>query len=425
MNHVITFRTFLACLLLAGTIGLQAQQDRISDPELSTRLEADKRIDDYLKLVKLGYSEREIYEDLGNANFLSENYETAAFWYQKLIDLSGAEAVPSSYVDRYKYAQHKAGIVSHTNLVAERDWFSKIEEDYQIERSSHAVQLTQTLAANYRMPEFGRSGHQGNMDGLNALRAMSEAELDQMQSNKIGIQNAYLPPVAVTANGQIAYFSKAVYVKPLTGLFSKKQLVHKLYRAERINGEWKRVQELPVAPKYASAMHPAISPDGQRLYFASDMPGTFGKYDIYVADIHSDGKLGTARNLGEKINTRKNDLYPTLVGSDILFFASDGREGYGGLDLYAARIARQSVGLAINIGSPFNSRDDEFALNLKTDKGMAHVMSNRGAPADDVRELVFSYYDTDKNSLAENRYSFMEIISIEPDGSYAETHFED
>ena len=425
MINVITVRTCLVCLLLTGSMSLQAQQDRISDKELSERVEADRRIDDYLKLVKLGYSEREIYEDLGNANFLSENYETAAFWYQKLIDLSGAEAVPTSYVERYKYAQHKAGIVSHTNLVAERDWFSKIKEDYQIERSSHAVELTQTLAANYTMPEFGRTGHQGDMDGLNALRAMSEAELDQLQSNRIGIQNAYLPPVAVTANGQIAYFSKAVYVKPLTGLFSKKQLVHKLYRAERVNGEWKRIKELPIAPKYASAMHPAVSADGKRLYFASDMPGTFGKYDIYVAEIQPNGKLGIARNLGEKINTRKNDMYPTLVGTDILFFASDGREGYGGLDLYAARVARQSVGLAVNIGSPFNSRDDEFALNLRTDKGMAHVMSNRGAPAEDVRELVFSYYDTDKNSLAENRYSFMEIISVEPQGSYAETHFED
>lgn len=426
MKRVITSKKILGCLFLMVAFSLPAQSGRDISNKLSASAEADKRVDDYLKLVKLGYSDREIYEDLGNVNFLTENYESAAFWYQKLVDLAGMRAVPESYQERYKYALHKAGIVQYSEVAAQRDWVSRIKEDYQIERSSHAAQLTRSLAENYKMPDFGRTDTHPSTEGLDALRALSEADLVQMQSERTAVQNAYLPPVSVTADGRTAYFSKAVFVKPLYGVFSKKQLVHKIFRAENQNGQWVNVTEVDVAPKYASAMHPAVSHDGTRLFFSSDMPGTFGKYDIYVAEIQRDGSPGAPRNLGDKVNTRKNDMYPSLVGNDILFFASDGHDGYGGLDLYAARIARRSVGLAINIGSPFNSTEDEFALNLETDKGMAFVMSNRGTSKnDDIRQLVFSYFDTEKNSLAQNRYGFREILSTEPSASYANTMFED
>lgn len=424
MKRVITYRMLLAFMSVLCMASLQAQRSG-SAAERVARSEADQRIESYMELVKLGYNDREIYEDLGNVSFLTEKYETAAFWYQKLVDLAGVDAVPESYLERYQYALHKAGIVSNEAVAAQRDWFSRIKEDYQIDRSSHAAELTRSLAENYTMPDFGQGGRHSGTEGLDALRAMSDADIAYMASQGMPRQTAYTPPVALTADGRTAYFSKAELVKPLYGLFSKKQLVHKIYRAEKVNGEWKNVSEVALAPKYASVVHPAVTPDGRRLYFASDMPGSYGKYDIYVAEVGTSGQVGVARNLGEKINTRKNDLYPSLLAGDVLFFASDGRDGYGGLDLYAARIARRSVGLAINIGSPFNSVDDEFALNLNTDRGRAIVMSNRGAAADNIQELVFSYYDNTKGSLAQNAGNFMEIISIQPEASYAETMFQD
>ena len=131
MKKLNLMKKSLGCLLMIGALNLSAQQPRLNDSELAARLEADKRIDNYLQLVKMGYTDREIYEDLGNANFLSEKYETAAFWYQKLIDLAGRDAVPSSYQERYQYALHKAGIVTNAEVVAQHDWFSKIKQDYQ------------------------------------------------------------------------------------------------------------------------------------------------------------------------------------------------------------------------------------------------------------------------------------------------------
>ena len=173
-------------------------------------------------------------------------------------------------------------------------------------------------------------------------------------------------------------------------------------------------------------MHPAISADGKRLFFASDMPGSYGKYDIYVADIGTDGSVGIAKNLGDKVNTRKNDMYPNLVGDNLLFFASDGRDGYGGLDLYAAQVGHRKVGLAVNIGTPFNSRQDDFALNLKAEKGVAYVMSNRGDLANEAQQLVFSYADQQKNSLAQNRkHNFLELLPIDAESGYSNNVYEE
>ncbi len=405
---------------------LRAQKNPANSNKTVLQNTADERIQDYLQLVNMGYSEREIFEDLGNANFLAKNYDSASFWYQKLIDLVGEDAISDSYQERYTFARHKAGIAPSTMAVSDKDWYSRIKEDYQIDKSPAADELTLTLAENYRVPEFA-----GNRNGLSTndmkyLEQLVTAGLDREMVEEYSVKQSYHPPIAVTADGRTAYFSKAVSVKPLYGLFSKKQLLHKIYKAEKIAGEWRNIQEVNVCPKYASAMHPAVSKDGKRLFFASDMPGSYGKYDIYVADISSDGSMGYAKNLGEKVNTKKNDMYPNLVGEGLLFFASDGRDGYGGLDLYAAQVGSNSVGLAMNIGSPFNSKNDDFGLEVEPDQGIAYVMSNRGTNAASVQELVFTYKDDGKNSLAQNRkYNFAKLLPLDPNSGYSNTVYED
>ena len=414
----------LGCLLC--TVLLSAQgPDRVASHE-ALRQEADKQIEDYLKLVKMGYSEQEIFEDLGNVNFLTGNFRTAAFWYQKLMDLLGQESVSFNYQERYMVALHKAGIRHFPELDMERDWYTRIEEDYQIQKGPVSDKLTQSLAENYRAPEFLTKANGPSADAMMRLQRYAIPRQAELKGQKLGVQHAYNPPVAVTADGRTAYFSRAVMEKPLYGLFSKKEVMHKLFRADFVEGEWKNIQEVPVAPKYASAMHPTISKDGKRLFFASDMPGSYGEYDIYVADIQRDGSLGVAKNLGEKVNTRKNELYPQLLDDELLFFASEGHGGLGGLDLYAVQVATRRVGLAVNVGSPFNSGKDDFALNLAQEKGRAYVMSNRATNQDVVQQLVFAYDTPDNSRLAENgKYRFLELRPLEATTQYTNTMFED
>ena len=414
----------MTCLLMLLTVG--AQQPRDVNTTLTKKVEADKRIDDYLKLVKLGYSEQEIFEDLGNANFLMENYETAAFWYQKLIDLSDDHRISPSYYERYEYAMAKANNAMPKTTVARKDWVSVIKKDYQVKKETQQRYASNSPVSKYREIDFAAINQSQSLDELKQLVVASEREALGTARAEAAYSDAFDPPIAVTADGKTAYFSKAVYIKPLTGIFSKKQKMYKIFKADRRNGQWTNINEVAICPKYASAVHPTISEDGKRLFFASDMPGSYGAYDIYVAELQSDGHFGIAQNLGSKVNSAKDDLYPNIVNGTLLFFASNGRAGYGGLDLYAAQIAKNQLGVAINLGSPINSEQDDFSIALMTDRGMGYVMSNRGKKKEDVRQLVFSYNGAEEQALLEQAdQEYLNLVNNSLSTGYTNTLFQD
>jgi Tol biopolymer transport system component len=210
----------------------------------------------------------------------------------------------------------------------------------------------------------------------------------------------------------------------VTGIFSKKQKVHKIYKADKIAGEWKKISEVPLCPGDYSAMHPAVSPDGSRLFFASNMPGSFGEYDIYVATIQKNGALGTAMNLGEKVNTYKNELHPNPVADGALVFASDGREGFGGLDVYMVEVGQRKVGLAMNMGNSINSRYDEYSVNLLQKDGSGYVVSNRNGTSGITQNVAFNLND-ESPSEKDRDYRFLEAFNTEKQIHYSSSVFED
>lgn len=227
----------------------------------------------------------------------------------------------------------------------------------------------------------------------------------------------YETPISLTRDGQTAYYSKTVFVKPTTGIFSKKEPVHKVYRADKVHGEWKTVRELVLCPKEFSAVHPAVSPDGKRLFFASNMPGTFGEFDIYVATISSNGGIGIAKNLGENVNTERNDMYPKIMEGNTLVFASEGHKGYGGLDVYSVQVSQRSVGLAINMGGSVNSSEDDFALQLAPQKGMAYVVSNRGGKSKSAHKIAYTYVG--KENIPEGDFRLLEAMNSSEQVKYS------
>ena len=406
MNKSLLLNTVMgiAAILICSTVNGQFAS---LTHETDTKTETEKRIDDYLELFKLGYTEREIFEDLGNVNFLIENYETAVFWYEKLLDLTEGEELNRNYYERYQFAMHKAGLVESRSDFEEKDWMAMIKEDYQLNTTSRPGYTPVGLA------------------GTNGDKGRTQLVTDASYAHPTAEVLAYNPPITVTGDGKTAYFTKAIKVKPLYGIFSKKETVYKIFKAKKVKGQWKNIQQVAVCPKYASAMHPAVSPDGKRLFFASNMPGTFGKYDIYVSEIKPDGSVGIAKNLGEKVNTDKNDLYPNLIDHSMLTFASDGRKGQGGLDLYAVKVGKRKVSLAVNLGSPFNSGDNDYSLALNKGKGVGYVMSNRGGDETAVQQIAFTYSE-DANlaeaAIAEDE--FLEILNSGNSG-YSNTVYDD
>ncbi|MDT0539922.1 cell envelope biogenesis protein OmpA [Croceitalea sp. P059] len=356
-----------------------------SNAQINNQNENTQRIDDYLELLQLGYSEIEIFQDLGNVNFLRENYEAATFWYEKLFKIAHAETIPKSYKERYDFALNS--LTSTNEPSSKKYWMKSIKNDYVIKKPSE----------------------------------VSNVALSQ---NRLVDTSDFAPGLSVTQNGNFAFFSQPVQTKPEYGIFSKKEIIHEVYRAESINGKWTNFKKLAVCPKYYSAKHPTVSADGTRLFFASNMPGTYGKYDIYVSEIKKDGSLGIAKNLGPKVNTKKNDLYPELSDDSLLFFASDGRKGYGGLDLFAVQIDKNKVSKSINLGNQINSPYDDFSIAFSPEKGMGYVMSNRGSK-NKVSQIAITYSTSGSDfNIEKDDNKLMKVLNDKTETDYSSTMFD-
>ncbi len=419
MKTIMTYKVTFACILLLITCSLSAQKKNDSNAGNLAVDDAAKRLDSYLELQKLGFSEKEIFADLGNANFLSENYETAIFWYNKLKETNSDKTLTASYEERYQFALKNLDGVSPTHHLGRSDWVASVKSDYQNKTTDHT--LGQVSSEKFRTFSI-------NDESEEMLNHQLLTEYHTIPTNdvKLGIENSYRTPIALSSDGKTAYFSKRVHQKPLKGIFSKEEAVHKIYKADKINGQWKNIDQIEVCPKYASAMHPALSPDGKRLFFASNMPGSFGKFDIYVVELKPDGLPGVAKNLGLKVNTTKNDLYPTILEGGALFFASEGREGYGGLDVYMTEVGRKKVALAVNLGKQINSKEDDFAISLIKDKAMGYVMTNRGQDKDTVKKIAFVYSNPKRMEADEKKeYNLMAAFNNEVKVDYTSSVFED
>ena len=159
--------------------------------------------------------------------------------------------------------------------------------------------------------------------------------------------------------------------------------------SNRSDAAWSKAQDLTITRDTLSAFaHPAVSPDGQWLYFTSDMPGGLGGYDIWRVRLTTSG-VGAVENLGAPVNTPGDEMFPTFRPNGDLYFSSDGHEGMGGLDIYIARVkdnissedtlAHRTSGYTIvHPGYPLNSQGDDFGMTFEGLKNQGFFSSNRG-----------------------------------------------
>ena len=147
--------------------------------------------------------------------------------------------------------------------------------------------------------------------------------------------------------------------------------------SQRSDAAWSKSTELKMTNDTLSTFaHPAVSPDGQWLYFVSDMPGGMGGYDIWRVRLTTNG-VGGVENVGAPINTAGDEKFPTFRPNGDLYFSSDGHEGMGGLDIYIAK--PNSNGWRIeHPGFPLNSQGDDFGMTFEGMKNQGFFSSNRG-----------------------------------------------
>lgn len=149
-----------------------------------------------------------------------------------------------------------------------------------------------------------------------------------------------------------------------------------IYTSQRSDAKWSAPVKFEItADTLSSYGHPAVSPDGQWLYFSSDMPGGFGGKDIWRVNLKE--RAGSLENLGEFINTPGDDVFPYMRTDSVMYFASDGHPGMGGLDIFRAQLTPSGGWNVVNMGVPVNSAADDFGITFGEGES-GYLSSNRG-----------------------------------------------
>jgi len=173
--------------------------------------------------------------------------------------------------------------------------------------------------------------------------------------------------------------------------------------SNRSDASWSKATAVNISKDTLSSYaHPAVSPDGEWLYFVSDMPGGLGGFDIWRCRLYANNETGGAENLGAPINTPGDEMFPTFRPNGDLYFSSNGHPGMGGLDIFIAKPTKSDISensessdsyQLEHPGFPLNSQGDDFGMTFEGMKNQGFFSSNRG----DARgfDHIYSFFNPD------------------------------
>lgn len=189
-------------------------------------------------------------------------------------------------------------------------------------------------------------------------------------SNVLNSQDNNETYVSFTGDNQTVYFTRSVKEGDKEPLKIFRAVLSDKYE------NWVNVEMLSFNMEGFEYDTPYISKDGRHLYFASNMPGTLGGMDIFVVNINADGTTSTPRNLGNEINTTKDEKYPYMIDGEALYYSSQGHYGMGGYDIFESKYVNGKFHFPTNMGSSINSIADDFGFLINKDNA-GYFTSNR------------------------------------------------
>lgn len=367
------------------------------------------------EVIKKEGESKELLQMIADSYYLNSQMLSAEPWFKKLIETHESTLEPEYF---FKYIQVLKAV--ENNKEAEI-WFQKFKKanpnDHRVTNfENQAKQLDDILKKpvrftiesapfNTQYSDFGAAFYKNDVV-FTSVKKGSDLELYARTNQPfLDLFKANLSSNG-TVKSDVQQFSKNLNVSfhdgtvtfsadELTMYFTRNNSTNgkllknksgesnlKIFKAQFINGEWSNITSMPFNDNNYSVGHPALSFDGKKLYFASDMPGGFGATDLYVVDVLPNGTYSKPVNLGNNINTEGNELFPYLT-KDHLYFSSNGHWGFGALDVFKINLKELNK-TPFNLGKPINSNLDDFAFIINENKNQGFVSSNRfGGMGDD------------------------------------------
>ena len=408
---------FILTILFFATMQSQTQKD-VADNKYEKFAYIDA-VKIYEKLAKKGCKSSDLYQKLANSYYFNAELEKANSWYAKLFSLD--KTLEPEYYYRYSqtlkatgnYAKANKMLALFTQQKAD-DSRGKLYANQQnyldiIKENSGRFSI-ENLKINSEYSDYGtaildsklifasardtsgifKRKHEWTDQSFTQLyeaEILPDGSLGKPEKFSTSLNSKFNESTPVfTKDGKTVYFTRNNFSKGKKGKSSKRITLLKIYKAEFIAEKWTNIVALPFTSDNYSTAHPALSFDEKTLYFASDMPGTFGQSDLFKIAINADGSFGKPVNLGNKINTEGRETFP-FISKKELYFASDGHLGLGGLDIFVSKIHEDgSFGTVKNIGTPVNGQKDDFAFFINDSTRSGYFTSNRngGKGNDDI-----------------------------------------
>ena len=420
--NTLIYSTILSLLTLQGYT--QKAKVAAADKQYDRYAYVDA-IATYERVAQKGYKDEKMFQKLGNAYYFNAELAKAGKWYTELFKMNPNQE--AEYCYRYSQCLKAEGDYSQAdkmlgefNKKSGNDQRAQLNQEHknyleEIKANSGRFNIADA-GINSGFSDYG-SSFSGNklvfasardtggvsknifkwtnqsFTNLYSAEVKQDGNLGQPErfSKKINSKFHESTPV-FTRDGKTMYFTRNNYLDGKKGKDNKRVTLLKLYKAT-LNKEWEwgNVVALPFNSNNYSIAHPALSVDDKILYFASDMPGTIGQSDLFKVTINKDGSYGTPENLGKSVNTEGRETFPFISNENELYFASDGRPGLGGLDIYEGKIEKDnSITDIQNLGAPVNSPDDDFAFLIDSKSRNGFFSSNRlgGEGYDDIYKFT-------------------------------------
>lgn len=405
-------KTYITLSFVFAGLTLSAQnKDTQAADKLYNRYEYIDAAEAYLKLVSNNKADNYVYRQLADSYYNVFNTVEAAKWYAKATEEKQDAEIYYRYAQMLKtngqYAESNKQMEKFAALVPndQRAIAFKKEPDY-IPRLTNQQKLfdTKTMDINSDKSDFGAVLTNDNTLYFASARNTAkksygwndEPYLDLYQATRNADGTYSKPteaeglnskwhdgPAVVTADGNTMYFSSETFRDKIFDKDKEKKVKFGnvgLFKATKTDGKWGNIQALPFNNKDYNVGNPSLSKDGKTLYFSSNMPGTLGGSDIWKVQIGADNSYGTPENLGDTVNTEGRENFPFITDDNKLYFSSDSKQGFGGLDVFVVDLEKGTE--MKNVGKPVNSEKDDFAFTFNKDQNVGFFSSNRGGQDD-------------------------------------------